>query len=360
MSREPTWSCWISLTGNSDDKTSPRASELAEKAAKTPNVDVADSGRDSRHDASTRTVPELNVKKTPVSAWARGPPRFGKPLRSADGLSAFAAPYSSKPLAVDPKGEVVDASLVPPPPVIVSAAKAQSVWNRGPPHCAPKTPASKPRVHHITIVPADEVDAGAQEVEMPIPTPSHAHLMPPISAWTVNSTDSDPAAPWDPAILARGPRPDTETDVGMAYVPTYPWGVPMHPAVPSYPDQHGLMYLPKDHDVLWTPKGWAVQDAGMKRAMSFAEMNSGKPHRNRRAGKNYYRSGSGLNCLFRGSLMHRAALQVLRSRRLSAWRQMHLVSCYNPQDNADLSAFTSCQRLIRIRLCLRRTRRGKM
>lgn len=127
-------------------------------------------------------------------------------------------------------------------------------------------------------------------------------------------TESDPATPWDPALQAlrraedtiaetkgeteRNPEypptatyatlaPDSEAYdwssaqvnpydfTGMFGAPTYPWGMPMSPvnAFEGGVFEQMISHIPGGPGVMWTPTGWAVQDAAMK--MALLKMESG-------------------------------------------------------------------------------------
>ena len=205
---------------------------------------------------------------------------------------------------VDSRGELKDAEEVYIPTTAAPKPVVRSAWTKG-------LPASI-KVKTVVIPSPDSDSSETQEVELAFPTPSHAHLMPPISAWTMYSTDSDPAGPWDPAVQHR--EHDTQNSVqagqagkagkgrpqeldyqGLGDVgPMYPWGMPMTPVSAAGQEQHQQhqQHYPGGAGVLWTPSGWAVQDIAMKRAMAFAE-SAAQMHRgrkNRTAVKNYYKS----------------------------------------------------------------------
>ncbi|WWC87679.1 uncharacterized protein L201_002570 [Kwoniella dendrophila CBS 6074] len=70
---------------------------------------------------------------------------------------------------------------------------------------------------------------------------------------------------------------------------TYPWGMPMSP-LPGYKDP-SVPIIPGGLGVIWTPAGWAVQDAAMKNALRSAEVKAkyGEDIK-RRTAKNYFRT----------------------------------------------------------------------
>lgn len=210
-------------------------------------------------------------------------------------LSPFAAPFLEKPVHVDNKGFLVSdgaehAGLPPtpaPPPIPKTPVSA---WSKGRP-----TPGSMKKV---TI---------ADDPKTPI---SAGRLAVPYSAVSLY-TESDPATPWDPALLARKMAEAGETETGqwskieptmwpyptefslhpMMTQPTYPWGMPMNPV--AYPSHGGATAIPTVQGgpgVMWTPAGWAVQDAAMRNALRSAEVKTRYSHAKRRNPKNYFRS----------------------------------------------------------------------
>jgi hypothetical protein len=249
-------------------------------------MDEVKSTVDTKDEAKTEEPQATKPKKArPVpiqSAWRKGPPKFMEP----DGLSAFAPPYSAQPVLVDHKGEIKPVELVQSPVPI--AVKPASAWEKGPPvPLLVKTDTETTQTEEII-----------QEVEIEPPTPSFAHLMPPISAWTNYSNDSDPAGPWDPARQKSLEYPTHQQyDHGYMETPSlpegavYPWGIPMTPMPMGmgYPTTMESQF-PGGPGVLWTPNGWAVQDAAMKKVLGRVEKSSsggkGKPG----GVKGYYRS----------------------------------------------------------------------
>lgn len=123
--------------------------------------------------------------------------------------------------------------------------------------------------------------------------------MPPISAWTNYSNDSDPAGPWDPA--QKSPEYPTYQQYDYGYASPeqqpmgamYPWGIPMTP-MPMSGYQAATPHIPGGPGVLWTPNGWAVQDAAMKKVLGRVERHSKASGRGSKPGgvKGYYRSES--------------------------------------------------------------------
>jgi hypothetical protein len=230
------------------------------------------------------TSEEPKAKKLPTkieSVWRKGPPKAIHIPK--DGLSAFAPPYSSKPVLVDNKGDLQHAQLIRSPIPIIETSevpKTESAWTKGPPsivktEAVADAPTSTPDAESRAPAP---VRSETQEVEIEPPTPSFSHLNVPASAWTVYSTDSDPAGPWDPAVRHQlppvPPLPYSQHDFDTKHDPTglgtYPWGMPMMP-VPMLGYEVQALQYPGGAGVLWTPNGWAVQDAAMKRALNVVE-----------------------------------------------------------------------------------------
>ena len=211
-------------------------------------------------------------------------------------LSAFAPPYSNTPMMVDEKGQ-----LVPEPeprneePIGATtlfkpktAAARTSVWAKGLPLSLKK----------VTIA-----DTSSE------PSQSSSMLAPPASAFSMFGTESDPATPWDPALMSRMMEEDNynyDYDSSIVTPPSpypsppfaeqqqqwaamaYPWGMPMSPSSPL--DRNDpLAGIPGGPGVMWTPAGWAVQDAAMKLSLRAAEMKA-KNDKARVRGKSYYKS----------------------------------------------------------------------
>ncbi|WVR03998.1 hypothetical protein IAU60_000997 [Kwoniella sp. DSM 27419] len=244
--------------------------------------------------------------------------------KTADlGLSAFAPPFSKQPLAVDPTGEVVPAAIVTPPPGLLppdaiddaepspvpttAAAPARSrltVWSKGP-------PPSLRKVASVNKVAASDS-----------PSLGDDRVAPPVSAVSTHDTESDPATPFDPLVHRRKLAELESTLVGGARQPTrlslfqnadsvetatttlpvtipaplppttYPWGMPMSPITPPNYQDPSIPNIPGGLGVIWTPAGWAVQDAAMKNALRSAEVLAkyGSEAKTRRHAKNYFRT----------------------------------------------------------------------
>ena len=218
-----------------------------------------------------------------VSAWSKGPPASVL-IRSTDDRKDGKMLLSRK-LNID---EV-------PPPVVPKLAEPPklSVWARGPPKGVKK----------VTIA----------ENDLPKAPASASLLAPPQSAVSLFGTESDPATPWDPALRreknenaaqAAQVLPNLEY-AGIAldipppffpasdsqapfHTPAYPWGMPMSPMSGSGHDVL-LPSIPGGLGVMWTPAGWAVQDAAMKHSLRAAEVKAirGNPVRNK--AKSYYK-----------------------------------------------------------------------
>jgi hypothetical protein len=286
----------LSITeGSETKKTSERAEN--EKTDSTPV------GRPEKVMAKVRKERPAPIE----SAWRKGPPKATHITK--DGLSAFAPPYSAKPVSVGNGGELQQAQVAhSPAPMIqaptvnssVTKAEPRSVWAKGPPAIIKTVVVPSPRFEgEIQDENQTRSQATSQEVEIEPPTPSFSHLMPPTSAWTVYSTDSDPAGPWDPAVrrqqsLDIPPIPQHYKHHQKEMDAAYPWGMPMMP-VPMVGYEGQAPQYPGGAGVLWTPNGWAVQDAAMKRALNVAEKAvrlGGNVKLKARGNKSNYRSES--------------------------------------------------------------------
>lgn len=189
-------------------------------------------------------------------------------------------------------------------------------------------------------------------LETPVPLGAQTLTIPHRSAWgglgsATSATDSDPATPWDPALRAARMR-DMEgdeveelpvTQQSMAYgepytyggydptthapwsagpdfgdgatryygsdaqaqdgaqypysTQTYPWGMPMSPVDMNTPGQEGHVPTKPAPEgglgVMWTPAGWAVQDAAMKMSLFSAEAKAAG-HEMPGEARNYWRT----------------------------------------------------------------------
>lgn len=238
------------------------------------------------------------------NATAVVPPRaWDRPLSTAMGsLIVIKAPQT-----IEPKAEIAPAStgLLVQPPTPESEAIAElpslntkprsSAWTKGSPKTLKKV-----------LIDADFVLGSPFK-------PLSQHLGPPDSAMSL-LTESDPATPWDPVLLrkkqeeaqaddaahpeysgptAGAPPPDqplsAPAHMSMWQPMAYPWGMPMTPQ--AGPDsQQPITHYPGGPGVMWTPAGWAVQDAAMKLALRTAEREAlGRPVKPRPP-KSYFRS----------------------------------------------------------------------
>ncbi|RXK41408.1 hypothetical protein M231_01313 [Tremella mesenterica] len=249
--------------------------------------------------SNLKLIPSVKIDETSVD-------------KQRGGLSAFAPPFLKEPYKVDEHGELVkDPKLserninIPIPPTIINSETMNknenkvSAWSKGPPK----------NLRKVTIS------------EIPPSTP--AHLRPPPTAYSLYGTDSDPATPWDPAIRylkqqqAELNKPQTNISTKISedveenqainpeysnsifepptplplsppvFDPYYPWGMPMSPIVP---EGTILPEIPGGLGVMWTPSGWAVQDAAMKNALRSTEIKFLNPNSRRGRPKEYYRS----------------------------------------------------------------------
>ncbi|OCF34640.1 hypothetical protein I316_03682 [Kwoniella heveanensis BCC8398] len=345
---------------------------------KLPNGILGEDGKpgDADKPTDTKTDPidprRLGHRKSAslgssLNAWAKALPRVQlvpsvkvdpEVLKKRDNtLSAFAPPFSKQPVTVDNAGEIVPA-LPSPKPLLPSAknggdsikavtppARAKeplaipmaptptappksNAWSKGPPPSLRKV-ASLKKVTIAETEPSSQLatilDHSSTSGELKTPT-SASHLMPPVSAFSMFGTESDPASPFDPVVQRRKMQeledalaarqialPKSNLSQAMSFdVPhmsptcgyptspppsvgfnssTYPWGMPMSPVVmPGYQDPT-IPRIPGGLGVMWTPAGWAVQDAAMKSALRTAEVKTkfGEETRRRQA-KNYFRT----------------------------------------------------------------------
>ncbi|WVF66858.1 hypothetical protein IAT40_001601 [Kwoniella sp. CBS 6097] len=333
-------------------------------------ADKGDKPADAKTEASAPARPSHRKSASmgsSLNAWTKSLPKVQlvpsvtvdpEVLKKKDnGLSAFAAPFSKQPIAVDNAGEIVPA-LPSPTPLLPSAkidgeglkaitppARAKeplaipmaptptappksNAWSKGPPPNLRKV-ASLKKVMITDTEPSSQLaiipDHHAGSGELKTPT-SATHLMPPVSAFSMFGTESDPASPFDPVVQRRKMQeledaltmrqnalPRSNLSQAMSYdatpmsptggypmsptssvglgSSTYPWGMPMSPVViPGYQDPV-ISSIPGGLGVMWTPAGWAVQDAAMKNALRTAEVKTkfGEETRRRQA-KNYFRT----------------------------------------------------------------------
>ncbi|ODO09290.1 hypothetical protein I350_02890 [Cryptococcus amylolentus CBS 6273] len=310
----------------------PRSEPAAEQSQSTPTPASLDAW--SKAIPKARLVPSVKVDPQAIEK------------AHTNGLSAFAGPFHKPPFLVDQHGDLLATSrasspggvLTPqaqtPPalasePASVPMASASSAppqanaWNQGPPMSVKKVRSLK----KVTI--SNHRRELSVNVDAPLTTPTSVnHLVPPVSAASI-WTESDPATPFDPYVQRQKimemeaearrlglnqpkvmPRsglanlaydaapqqqqqPQVHSSTEPSYLPfaapTYPWGMPMSPVTsngqePSGPEVDGGL------GVMWTPAGWAVQDAAMKNALRSAEVKMRHKDAKRRKPKNYYRT----------------------------------------------------------------------
>ena len=209
-------------------------------------------------------------------------------------LSAAAAPFqksavksgTSEYLNMGPAILAPRSPNTPDISFVTPAVPKSSAWSKGPPKSLKK----------VTI-----------HTEVP-ETPTG--LRPPPTAFSLFGTDSDPATPWDPAVrFQKAKEAETIEPVNPEYsssvfeappafpspgewglvAPTYPWGMPMSPVFPPG-SQADVPKIPGGLGVMWTPAGWAVQDAAMKSSLRFAELKTTHPEIKTKGKKNFFRS----------------------------------------------------------------------
>jgi hypothetical protein len=282
----------------------------------------------------------LAALAAPADAWKKPLPssiRSIKPVvekldageRQVNGLSAFAPPFMAQgPVSVDNSGALVMPVTVPsivPAPVVIAPAihsngsksvvsPTVSAWKKNVP----------PALKKVSI--AEPTDVPTSSIKEPL---SASHLAPPVSAISYFGTESDPATPWDPALIksfnqqmedeleqerkdqievrhheqhpeystAHGyvsPYPASPLGISPPGPNFYPWGIPMNPILPpslkGVPD--GFAGIPGGPGVMWTPAGWAVQDAAMKLSLRKAEISTKHKEVKVKNPKSYYKSES--------------------------------------------------------------------
>ena len=291
------------MSWNWDSRGSGPANLSEEKTATQTSpteIKVEDTRRHSTGTAAAKPTLDAWKKALPESVLVPAVTVEGLSLdRQKRRLSAFAAPYSTAPLRVDEKGQLVS-HLQPEPIGATNLYKPKmpparsSVWAKGPPLTLKK----------VSIVEPTNDSTAAR-----------THLAPPVSAVSMFGTESDPATPWDPAMRRKFEEEENSQDLSDAVFtppspfpsppiyaprgpswqsPAYPWGMPMSPTSPLS-DHTALANIPGGPGVMWTPTGWAVQDAAMKHSLRAAEMKAKDEHAKAR-GKSYYKSA------FRGRL----------------------------------------------------------
>lgn len=244
------------------------------------------------------------------------------------GLPAFASRFSQTPVRVEPPREIVAAPTpkrkvspagsatlkahTPPVPtsepvslpmaVATSAPPKSNAWFKGPP-----VPIKKIRsLKKVTIADMGHKRDLSVSLDAPLKTPTSAGALAiPLSAMSL-WTESDPSTPFDPMTHRKrmleieeeakksghikvmpksslvnlafdsSPAPSQVFTPSESFLPftapAYPWGMPMSPISlgayqdPLIPDIKGGL------GVIWTPAGWAVQDAAMKQTLRSPEI----------------------------------------------------------------------------------------
>lgn len=267
--------------------------------------------------------------------------------RSSD-RSAFADSFSQAPVRVHRSGEIITVAntkrtmspadiatfrahtppasttepVSVPMAVTTSAPPKSNAWSKGPPAFIKKVRSLK----KVTIADIGHKRNLSVNLNAPLKTPTSAgSLAVPMSAMSL-WTESDPATPFDPMTHRKkmleieeeakedgqskaisksslgnlafdsSPAPNQVFSPPESFlpftVPAYPWGMPMSPvSLGAYqnslaPDVEGGL------GVIWTPTGWAVQDAAMKHALRSAEVKLKFENVKRGKPKSYYRSMS--------------------------------------------------------------------
>nr|XP_019012276.1 uncharacterized protein I206_03122 [Kwoniella pini CBS 10737]OCF51057.1 hypothetical protein I206_03122 [Kwoniella pini CBS 10737] len=264
--------------------------------------------------------------------------------KNETGLSAFAPPFLKDPIAVGETGDLISAQnestairnqsrhITTTPPAraseplaipmqpTITAPPRNTAWSKGPPPNLREMTNVKPE--HTLESPSTGLGTGIGQ-----------HLLPPVSAYSLFGTESDPASPFDPVSHRRKlqeleeslralPRSNLSNQFRFAQydseIPTqtflsspinddkssgtanhksgailnsttYPWGMPMAP-LPGHNDP-SVPVIPGGLGVIWTPAGWAVQDAAMKNALRTAEVKARYGGEvKRRTAKNYFRT----------------------------------------------------------------------
>lgn len=212
-----------------------------------------------------------------------------------------------------------------PMAVTTSAPPKSNAWSKGPPALIKKVRSLK----KVTIADIGHKRNLNVNLNAPLKTPTSAgSLAVPMSVMSL-WTESDPATPFDPMTHRKkmleiekeakenghskaisksslgnlafdcSPAPSqvfNPPESFLPFTPAYPWGMPMSPvSLGAYQDS-----LAPDFEgglgVIWTPIGWAVQDAAMKQALRGAEVKLKFENTKRRKPKSYYRSMSLTAC----------------------------------------------------------------
>ncbi|KIR96488.1 hypothetical protein L804_06323 [Cryptococcus deuterogattii 2001/935-1] len=319
-----------------------------EKPQEVPSTDDESSHpghRKPRHPTNFLSFSSKIVQKDPFVPSVRVDLEVIDKSRSS-GLSASAESFSQAPVRVHHSEEIITvpntkrtvssadiATLrahTPPAsttePVSVPMAVATSAppesnaWSKGPPALIKKVRSLK----KVTIADIGHKRNLSVNLNAPLKTPTSAEsLAVPMSAMSL-WTESDPATPFDPMTHRKkmleiekeakenghskaisksslgnlafdsSPAPCQVFDPSESFLPfmarAYPWGMPMSPiSLGAYHDS-----LASDVEgglgVIWTPAGWAVQDAAMKHALRSAEVQLKFENVKRRKPKSYYRT----------------------------------------------------------------------
>ncbi len=167
----------------------------------------------------------------------------------------------------------------------------------------PKAPLKKTASSTKALPPLKKVSI--IEPERRLESPSH--LTVPLSGISRFGTESDPATPWDPAMQRYVEEEQPRPEYGQAVftppspygsspehlapwtTPSYPWGMPMSPSTPL-DKADPLASIPGGPGVMWTPAGWAVQDAAMKISLKAAEVHVKSGGQTKSKAKSYYKS----------------------------------------------------------------------
>ncbi|KAK8861389.1 hypothetical protein IAR55_002208 [Kwoniella newhampshirensis] len=247
---------------------------------------------------------------------------------SGDHISALPSSIPAKPSIPAAADEKSTAAAVPN----IAAPVKSSTWSKGPPLTLRKVASLK------QIEKLEAANTGSEQ-ELTVKTPTMpTHLIPPPSAASTFGSDSDPATPYDPVVLRRkvqqleeetrarqysrsnlstiafeaGPPLPSSPACAMARTahpmdgsahasalmqnpmpynaPTYPWGMPMSPVSPQGYQDPSIPNIPGGLGVMWTPAGWAVQDAAMKNALRSTEAKTKYGDVRRREPKEYFRT----------------------------------------------------------------------
>ncbi|WVQ73847.1 hypothetical protein IAR50_003428 [Cryptococcus sp. DSM 104548] len=318
----------------------PRPAPAPEPEAEKPQPKPSSASRDVwKTTPKAPVVPSVKVDTEAITK-ARAPPayagRFPKPAFSVDQHGDFVVPSraSSPGGALTPKAQTPPALASEPASVPMTAASSAppgpqaNAWIQGPPMSVQKVRSMK----KVTISNSPN-HRRELSVNVDAPSGNHGnHLVPPVSAASI-WTESDPATPFDPFVQRQkimemeaearrlglnqpkvmprsglanlaydaAPQPaphhqqpsrvqsPTESPFLPFAAPAYPWGMPMSPVTSNGQESVGPE-VDGGLGVMWTPAGWAVQDAAMKNALRSAEVKMRHKDAKRRKPKNYYRT----------------------------------------------------------------------